>query len=114
MLEVEQNGVEIIVWILLWETVQYYTFYFIMIILICSFFLEKNMLLFFLKILNQNPGTYVCVQVLQTLNILFENIRHETSLCKLLQYEMNSAGKAIVFMWNASWWIMIDFFYFNP
>ena len=40
------------------------------------------MLLFFLKILNQKPGAYVCVQLLQTLNILFENIRHETSLCK--------------------------------
>ena len=42
------------------------------------------MLLFFLKILNQKPGAYVCVQLLQTLNILFENIRHETSLCKLM------------------------------
>lgn len=41
------------------------------------------MLLFFLKIMTQNCGTYVTVQLLQTLNILFENIRHETSLCKL-------------------------------
>ncbi|XP_028395434.1 protein CLEC16A-like [Dendronephthya gigantea] len=49
-----------------------------------DFFLEKNMLFFFLKILNQNPGAYVCVQLLQTLNILFENIRHETSLYYLL------------------------------
>lgn len=48
-----------------------------------SFFLEKNMLSFFLRIMKQKCGSYVCVQLLQTLNILFENIRNETSLCKL-------------------------------
>lgn len=42
------------------------------------------MLSFFLKILKQKCGSYVCVQLLQTLNILFENIRNETSLCELL------------------------------
>ncbi|KAJ8936578.1 hypothetical protein NQ314_012274 [Rhamnusium bicolor] len=48
------------------------------------FFLEKNMLSFFLRIMRQRSGgsSYVCVQLLQTLNILFENIRNETSLCK--------------------------------
>ena len=51
----------------------------------CSFFLERNMLSFFLKIMNQKCGSYVCVQLLQTLNILFENIRNETSICKLNQ-----------------------------
>lgn len=40
------------------------------------------MLSFFLNILKQKCGSYVCVQLLQTLNILFENIRNETSLCK--------------------------------
>lgn len=40
------------------------------------------MLSFFLKIMKQKCGSYVCVQLLQTLNILFENIRNETSLCK--------------------------------
>jgi len=49
-----------------------------------DFFLEKNMLLFFLKIMTQNCGSYVTVQLLQTLNILFENIRNETSLYFLL------------------------------
>lgn len=49
-----------------------------------DFFLEKNMLSFFLKILKQKCGSYVCVQLLQTLNILFENIRKETSLYYLL------------------------------
>lgn len=49
-----------------------------------SFFLEKNMFAFFLNILRQKSGRYVCVQLLQTLNILFENISHETSLCKYL------------------------------
>lgn len=51
-------------------------------LLLFSFFLEKNMLSFFLKIMKQKCGSYVCVQLLQTLNILFENIRNETSLCK--------------------------------
>ncbi|XP_054164084.1 protein CLEC16A homolog [Oppia nitens] len=49
-----------------------------------DFFLEKNMLSFFLKIMKQKCGSYVCVQLLQTLNILFENIRNETSLYYLL------------------------------
>lgn len=42
------------------------------------------MLLFFLKFMTQNCGSYVTVQLLQTLNILFENIRHQTSLCELV------------------------------
>ncbi|GAB6025945.1 hypothetical protein CHUAL_011914 [Chamberlinius hualienensis] len=49
-----------------------------------DFFLEKNMLSFFLRIMKQKCGRYVCVQLLQTLNILFENIRNETSLYYLL------------------------------
>ncbi|XP_047023984.1 protein CLEC16A homolog isoform X2 [Helicoverpa zea] len=51
-----------------------------------DFFLEKNMLSYFLKIMRQKCGgsSYVCVQLLQTLNILFENIRNETSLYYLL------------------------------
>lgn len=32
--------------------------------------------------MRQKHGRFICVQILQTLNILFENIRHETSLCK--------------------------------
>ncbi|XP_071535234.1 protein CLEC16A homolog isoform X2 [Panulirus ornatus] len=49
-----------------------------------DFFLEKNMLSFFLRIMKQKCGSYVCVQLLQTLNILFENIKNETSLYYLL------------------------------
>ncbi|XP_034988210.1 protein CLEC16A isoform X2 [Zootoca vivipara] len=49
-----------------------------------DFFLEKNVFVFFLNILRQKSGRYVCVQLLQTLNILFENISHETSLYYLL------------------------------
>jgi len=50
-----------------------------------DFFLERNMLSFFLKIMDQKTGSnYVCVQLLQTLNILFENIRNETSIYYLL------------------------------
>lgn len=51
-----------------------------------DFFLEKNMLSYFLYIMRQKSGgsSFVCVQLLQTLNILFENIRNETSLYYLL------------------------------
>ena len=43
------------------------------------------MLSFFLKIMDQKiSNNYVCVQLLQTLNILFENIRNETSIYYLL------------------------------
>ncbi|EDV93494.1 protein CLEC16A homolog [Drosophila grimshawi] len=54
--------------------------------LVFDFFLEKNMLAYFLHIMRQKSGgsSYVCVQLLQTLNILFENIRKETSLYYLL------------------------------
>lgn len=48
-----------------------------------DFFLERQMLLYFLKIMEQG-NTPLNVQLLQTLNILFENIRHETSLYFLL------------------------------
>ncbi|OXB81783.1 UNVERIFIED_CONTAM: hypothetical protein H355_014980, partial [Colinus virginianus] len=49
-----------------------------------DFFLEKNMFVFFMNILHQKPGHDVCVQLLQTLNILFETITHEKSLYYLL------------------------------
>ncbi|XP_021374464.1 protein CLEC16A-like [Mizuhopecten yessoensis] len=49
-----------------------------------DFFLEKNMLSFFLRYLRQKLGRFICVQLLQTLNILFENISNETSLYYLL------------------------------
>ncbi|XP_062508801.1 protein CLEC16A-like isoform X2 [Corticium candelabrum] len=49
-----------------------------------DFFLEKNMFRAFLKILQQRTNRYVPVQMLQTLNILFENIRNETSIYYLL------------------------------
>lgn len=49
-----------------------------------DYFLEKNMQSFFLRILSQRCGKFVCVQLLQTLNILYENIKNETSLYYLL------------------------------
>ncbi|XP_013384394.1 protein CLEC16A [Lingula anatina] len=49
-----------------------------------DFFLEKNMLSFFQRYMRQKGGRYLCVQLLQTLNILFENISNETSLYYLL------------------------------
>ncbi|XP_022658249.1 protein CLEC16A-like isoform X4 [Varroa destructor] len=49
-----------------------------------DFFLEKNMLSYFVKIMRHKQGRFVCTQLLQTLNILFENIRQDTSLYYLL------------------------------
>uniref|UniRef100_A0AC35TX68 FPL domain-containing protein n=1 Tax=Rhabditophanes sp. KR3021 TaxID=114890 RepID=A0AC35TX68_9BILA len=49
-----------------------------------DFFLEKQMLVHFLAILRQNCGNKVCVQLLQTLNMLFLNIKNETLLYYLL------------------------------
>lgn len=46
------------------------------------------MLSYFLHIMRQKSGgsSFVCVQLLQTLNILFENIRNETSLCMYTRF----------------------------
>ncbi|CAF1075865.1 unnamed protein product [Rotaria sordida] len=49
-----------------------------------DYFLERGMLIYFLNYMRQKNGRYICVQILQTLNILFENIRNETSLYYLL------------------------------
>uniref|UniRef100_A0A2S2QFM6 Protein CLEC16A n=2 Tax=Sipha flava TaxID=143950 RepID=A0A2S2QFM6_9HEMI len=49
-----------------------------------EFFLENNMFNYFLHILDQKCGNYVCVQLLQTLNIIFENIKNKTALYYLL------------------------------
>lgn len=54
-----------------------------------SFFLEKQMITFFLHYMKQKHGRYICVQLLQTLNILFENISNETSLCMFRFYSKN-------------------------
>ncbi|XP_039754199.1 protein CLEC16A homolog isoform X4 [Pararge aegeria] len=67
-----------------------------------DFFLEKNMLSYFLRIMRQKCGgsSYVCVQLLQTLNILFENIRNETSLYYLLSN--NHVNSIIVHKFDVS------------
>ncbi|PAA64788.1 hypothetical protein BOX15_Mlig011198g1 [Macrostomum lignano] len=49
-----------------------------------DFFLEKSLLSFFLSYMKQKSGGYICVQLLQTLNILFENISKEASIYYLL------------------------------
>ena len=40
------------------------------------------MLVFFLRFMRQKSGRHICTQLLQTLNILFENISNETSVCE--------------------------------
>ncbi|CAF4506650.1 unnamed protein product [Rotaria sp. Silwood2] len=49
-----------------------------------DYYLEQGLLAYFLDYMRQKNGRFICIQILQTLNILFENIRNETSLCKLL------------------------------
>ena len=57
-----------------------------------SFFFEKNIHSFFLKILNQKTSSTITVQLLQTLSILFENIQTETSICTPRRPAKNPAG----------------------
>ena len=47
-----------------------------------SFFLENNILGFFLKILSQKTSQKVKIQLLQTLSILVTGLKSETSLCE--------------------------------
>lgn len=49
-----------------------------------DYFLEKDMVGYFDKVLLQNPGTYVNTQLLQTLVLLFDNIKTPTSIWFLL------------------------------
>eukprot|EP00039_Didymoeca_costata_P006071 m.87280 g.87280 ORF g.87280 m.87280 type:complete len:954 (+) comp13100_c0_seq1:313-3174(+) len=49
-----------------------------------DFFLEKDMISYFDRILIQDPGTFVATQLLQTLVILFDNISTPTSIWFLL------------------------------
>lgn len=46
---------------------------------------------FFLKTLTQHCGRFVVLQLLQTLSILFENIRNETSICELPHFDLSTA-----------------------
>ena len=43
---------------------------------------------FFLKTLSKKCGRFVCLQLLQTLSILFENIRNDTSICERQYFVM--------------------------
>lgn len=70
----------------------------IIIYIIFSFFLERQMLEYFLSIMKQNCGSFICVQLLQTLNILFENIRHKTSLCKFAVFEIMKIRQSFFFL----------------
>lgn len=58
------------------------------------------MLSYFLCIMRQKSGgsSFVCVQLLQTLNILFENIRNETSLCKFPLHQIRSLIDELLFV----------------
>jgi hypothetical protein len=51
---------------------------------LCSFFIEKNLFGHFLKIMRIQGNVYVKIQLLQCLNIIFENLRNDSSLCTLL------------------------------
>lgn len=62
-----------------------------------SYFLEHNMLGFFLRILGQKTNKLVKVQLLQTLSILIENIRNEGSLCKLMRRRPVSLFVCVLF-----------------
>uniref|UniRef100_A0A7E4ZSZ0 FPL domain-containing protein n=1 Tax=Panagrellus redivivus TaxID=6233 RepID=A0A7E4ZSZ0_PANRE len=72
---------------------------------IFDFFLERQMHQHFLGIMQESNSTSVHVQLLQTLNIIFENIRNESALYFLLsnnnvntviQHEFNFANEDIM------------------
>ena len=50
--------------------------------IIFEFFLEKEMVRYFNSILLQGPPVHVSVQVLQTINMLFDNLSKQTSICR--------------------------------
>ena len=50
--------------------------------LVFEYFLEKDMVTCFDKILAQKPGSFVSVQLLQTLSIMFENLKSDTAICE--------------------------------
>jgi hypothetical protein len=54
------------------------------------------MLSYFLFFMRQKTGNQLCVQLLQTLNILFENISNQTSLCALHALSMHSVFVSIL------------------
>ncbi|CAH8671955.1 unnamed protein product [Schistosoma rodhaini] len=56
-----------------------------------DFFLEKNILEYFLQYMKQDLSRRICVQLLQTLNILFENITNQTAIYYLLSNNHTNA-----------------------
>jgi len=59
-----------------------FLFVFLAVVLDPSFFFEKSLHSYFLKILEQKTSPTIKVQLLQTLSILFENTKTETSICE--------------------------------
>ena len=59
---------------------------------------------FFLKILSQRCGRYVSIQLLQTLNILFENIKNETSICEWPREVGGVEEGVVVWVWRREGW----------
>ncbi|CAD5116916.1 DgyrCDS5757 [Dimorphilus gyrociliatus] len=49
-----------------------------------SFFMEKNMLAFFLRYMKQKNGHYISLQMLQSLNLIFQNINNNPFIYYLL------------------------------
>ncbi|CAH8677494.1 unnamed protein product [Schistosoma rodhaini] len=58
---------------------------------VMDFFLEKNILEYFLQYMKQDLSRRICVQLLQTLNILFENITNQTAIYYLLSNNHTNA-----------------------
>ncbi len=70
-----------------------------------SFFLEKNILSYFINILSQKTSQLVKIQLLQTLSILITGLKSETSLCNLLLFHLS--GPSSLLSWCIYKWTLI-------
>ncbi|CAD5116914.1 DgyrCDS5755 [Dimorphilus gyrociliatus] len=52
--------------------------------MVLDFFMEKNMLAFFLRYMKQKNGHYISLQMLQSLNLIFQNINNNPFIYYLL------------------------------
>lgn len=66
-----------------------------------EFFLEHSMVSYFNTILLQGPPVHVTVQVLQTINMLFDNINSQTAICRTTPHPFSQWSLILLtFVWG--------------
>ena len=64
---------------------------------ICSFFMEKQVLREFVRILKISKTITVSLQLLQTMSIIIQNLRNEHAICKMSQRRMSSLCAFLIY-----------------